>query len=248
MLKGNSKNVQTAQLFDSDNDTYVPPGEEATFLNQYFCNISERLGISIDPIIDNNIEDDLTNMYGIIENHFDLSEDEIMSPELELFVDDIDISKGSGVDGISTSICKTILKYFPDQVSYIYRCSVINGVFPRDWSKGCITVILKSGSLSDPSNWRPITQTSIFAKIFEKLIHRRMIAYFDELDILSMYQYGFLKGRSTQQAVFDFVKCVYSGINNKKIISATCLDVCKAFDCTNHDVLLYKFLKIGFSE
>ena len=47
--------------------------------------------------------------------------------------------------------------------------------------------------------------------------------------------------------VFDFTKFVYSSMNNKKLFSAICLDVCKAFDCINHDVLLLKLKKIGFS-
>ena len=37
-------------------------------------------------------------------------------------------------------------------------------------------------------------------------------------------------------------------MNNKKIVSCICLDVCKAFDCINHDVLLYKMHKMGFSQ
>ena len=246
MLKGFSNKVESIQLID--NNVNVPHGEEATFLNGYFCNISDRLGLSNDLVIEETINEDLNNMYGIIDNVFDLTEDEILAPELEIFVDNIDVSKSSGVKGISTSICKTIMKFFPEEISYIYRCSITTCVFPRDWSKGCITVIPKSGNLADPSNWRPITQTSIFAKIFEKLINRRVMSYFDDLGILSKYQYGFRSGRSTQQAVFDFTKFVYSGLNNKKIIATTCLDVCKAFDCINHTVLLHKFAYIGFAQ
>ena len=226
----------------------VPLGEESSYLKDYFCNIAGRLGLSRDPLIDRDIDVDLDNMYGVINTVFDLFDDVILAPELEIFVNDIDLSKSSGVSDINTSICKSIMTFFPEEISYIYRCSITNGVFPREWSKGCVTVIPKSGNLSDPSNWRPITQTSIFAKIFEKLMHRRVSAYFDELDMLSNYQYGFRRGRSTQQAVFDLTKFVYSSWNNKKITAAACLDVCKAFDCINHEVLLYKFAKIVFSE
>ena len=58
---------------------------------------------------------------------------------------------------------------------------------------------------------------------------------------------GHLIYRSTQQSVFDFLKFVYSSLNNKKLFRAICLDVSKAFDCINHDVLLFKLSKIGFS-
>ena len=186
-------------------------------------------------------------MYDEIDNVFELSEDEILPAELESVVKEIDISKSSSVQGISTLICKHIMTYFPNEIAYLYRRSIVSGIFPNEWSKGCVTVIPKSGKLSDPSNWRPITQTSIFAKVLEKLVNRRMTGYFGDNHILSEYQYGFRPELSTQQSVFDFLKFVYSSLNNKKLISAVCLDVCKAFDCINHDVLLFKLSKIGFS-
>ena len=62
------------------------------------------------------------------------------------------------------------------------------------------------------------------------------------------YQYGFRPNRSTQEAVFDLTKFIYTGLNNKKLISTVCLDVCKAFDCINHEILLAKLWKISFSD
>ena len=109
-------------------------------------------------------------------------------------------------------------------------------------------VIPKCGDLTDPSNWRPITQTSIFAKIMEKIVYRRMFQYFNDNNILTSYQYGFRPGKSTHQAIFDFIKYIYSGLNHKKVIGSICLDVAKAFDSINHDILLFKLKKIGFSE
>ena len=44
------------------------------------------------------------------------------------------------------------------------------------------------------------------------------------------------------------MKLIYSALNNKKITAAVCLEVCKAFDCINHDVLMIKLRKIGFTE
>ena len=160
--------------------------------------------------------------------------------DIVVFAEDIDLTKSSCVDGVSTQICRDLLLLAPNYFLEIIVSSIRLGVFPTDWAKGSITVIPKAGDLSNPSNCRPITQTPIFAKIFEKIIHNRMMNYFIDNDILSQYQYGFRKGKSTQQAIFDFVKYIYSGLNRKKLVSAICLDVAKAFDCINHNVLLYK--------
>ena len=109
-----------------------------------------------------------------------------------------------------------------------------------------ITVIPKNSDFSDRSNGRLITQTSISAKIFEKIVDRHVMNSLNDNNILSRYQYGFRAGKSTQQAIFDFTKSIYSALNHEKLMGALCLDVAKAFDCINHKILLQKMSKIGF--
>ena len=246
LLHGDKITDQNVQFVDKNTSTAIPRGEEANYLNDYYCNISTRLGFNHDDIIHYN--DEYLHVYQNIDDVFSLSNDPPTLAELESISDDIDLSKGSCVDGLSTQICKDLLKLAPTYFLEIFLVSIQESVFPTAWSTGTITVIPKTGDLSDPSNWRPITQTPIFAKIFEKIIHNRLTTFLTNNNILSKYQYGFRKGKSTQQAIFDLVKYIYSGLNHKKVVSTICLDVSKAFDCINHDILLYKLAKIGFDQ
>ena len=133
-------------------------------------------------VYDNN---EFLNCYDKIENIFDILEDPPMLEDITAYVDDIDLSKSSCVDGISTNICKDLLKHAPRYFLTIFRKSVETGTFQRKWSQGVITVIPKSGI---PTNWRPITQTPIFQKrIFEKIIHNRILNYLIDNDILSVF-------------------------------------------------------------
>ena len=72
--------------------------------------------------------------------------------------------------------------------------------------------------------------------------------YLTEQKVLSPFQYGFRQGKSTQQAIFDLTKFIYSALNHKKLTSCVCLHVAKAFDSINHDLLLYKLSKLGLND
>ena len=244
MLDGSNYHTEANQFVDPDTNLTVPLGNEPN----YFCNISTRLGFDDLAPLNADFKFDVDEMYADINAEFNLISDPFVTDELQPYIDSVDITKSSCVMGVSTFVCRDVMRVFPSHIVHLYNCSIRTGIFPYDWSRGCITVIPKSGKLSNPSNWRPITQTSIFAKILEKLVYKRLLSYFDENDILSKYQYGFRSNKSTQQAVFELVKFIHSGLNNKKLIPCICLDVCKAFDCINHEILLYKFRSIGCSE
>ena len=71
---------------------------------------------------------------------------------------------------------------------------------------------------------------SIFAKLLEELVHVRLFKYFMNNNIISDFQLVFLPGRSTQLAVFELTKQMYSALNNKNLFGSICLDISKAFD------------------
>ena len=86
--------------------------------------------------------------------------------------------------------------------------------------------------------------TNIFSKILEKLVHRQVLNYVLENDIINENQFGFLPGKSTHEAIFKIVHHIYSTINYNKIMDMLLLDIAKAFNCIDHDNL-FKKLKIS---
>ena len=88
--------------------------------------------------------------------------------------------------------------------------------------------------------------TNNFAKILEKLVHSQLLKYLMDNSLLSKHQFGFLPGKSTHEAIFKVVHNVYSGINNKKLTGALLLDIAKAFNCIDHQILFAKMYSAGF--
>ena len=139
-------------------------------------------------------------------------------------------------------------KKFSEKLAKLFAYSLFRGIFPNEWTCSIVTLLPKTGDLSNPGNWRPISQTCIFAKIFERIVHSDLLDYFMTNNILSKYQYGFLPDRSTHEAVFELTKVMYSTINNRKVMGLIFLDVGKAFNCIKHKRLFSKLHAVGCSN
>ena len=90
------------------------------------------------------------------------------------------------------------------------------------------------------NNYRPISLLNIFSKIFEKLMKFHLVKYMSENNILNINQFGFQKGKSTQDALIEFSKRLYSEIDKGNQILSIFIDFSKAFDTVPHQILLKK--------
>ena len=86
--------------------------------------------------------------------------------------------------------------------------SLFTGYFPRDWTLSHVKLLPKTGDLSNPGNWRPISLNNIFSKLLEKIVHAQLLTYLRENDLLSKKQMGFIPGKSTHEAIFKTVHSI----------------------------------------
>ena len=112
LLHGKKNTAQYAQFVDPVTNDLIPFGDEAEFMNSYFCNIFDRLGLDKDIDQDEyrHINSDLDGLYGHIDTNFDLVDELVTTGELGFVIPSIDITKGSSIPGISTFICKDIMR------------------------------------------------------------------------------------------------------------------------------------------
>ena len=71
-----------------------------------------------------------------------------------------------------------------------------SGFIPKQWKTANVTPIFKKGSRKLPSNYRPISLTSVICKVFESLIRNAIMDYLFTNDLLAKEQHGFMPGRS----------------------------------------------------
>ena len=94
-------------------------------------------------------------------------------------------------------------------------------------------------------NYRPISLLSSFSKIFERIVFNQLYDYLIEHDLLYQSQYGFRRFHSTELAALELTDRIRQQIDQKKVPFSVFLDLSKAFDTLNHDILLTKLHYYG---
>ena len=129
-------------------------------------------------------------------------------------------------------------------------CRIINlsfqtGIFPDILKVAKVIPLHKGGSTQELNNFRPISLLSIFDKIIEKIMHKRLYEFIEEHDILFKNQFGFRKNSSTAHSLIEITENIKESIDKGNYGCGIFIDLKKAFDTVNHKILLTKLEHYG---
>ena len=136
------------------------------------------------------------------------------------------------------------MKFHP-VISKLINLSFETGKFPSSMKLAKIIPVHKKGSQVNLDNYRPISLLSNINKIFEKLMYDRVYKFLMTHNRFFEKQFGFRDKHSTSHALTSLTEQIRQALDNNKLVCGVFIDLKKAFDTVNHDILLNKLNYYG---
>ena len=211
------------------------PKDIADKLNQYFCTTARRVqeetftGDDDIPSFDSYL-----TKVSKIKRSFKFKQ--ITSKDI---VDAIAKLKNSRSGNIPTRFFKDSSKYIAPSLAVFFNKSITEGIFPDNLKISRISAIYKGkGTRSNPDHYRPISVLSVIARLFEKLVHNQLFRFLKTN--LSKVQSGFKPGFSTETSLLNTTNQWIINIDKGCYNLVLFLDLRKAFDTVDHQILTKK--------
>ena len=222
-----------------NDNTISEPLDIANAFNEFFTRIGPSLSETI-PKSNQPFQSFLRNR--TLESFF-------LNPtntdEITKILRNLNKNKATGPNSFPISILKENIEILAEPIAIILNLSFQSGVFPDKLKIAKVIPVYKKGDMTSSSNYRPISLLSIFSKIFEKCVHKRLYSFLLKFNILYKKQFGFRPKYSTEHALVSLIEHIKNKLDNNDYVCGVFIDLQKAFDTVDHEILLNKLSYYG---
>ena len=213
------------------------PEEVSEGFNDFFSTVADKIRSKI-PVTRHHFSEWLKNENRNLDQFF-------LNPTSSLEVSEVLKSlsgnKATGPHSIPYSIISSNINSLSSILSDLTNLSFSTGVFPSQLKEAKVIPVFKNkGSPFDAENYRPISLLSNIDKVFQKLVHKRLSDFLERSRSIYPLQFGFRSDHSTESALLYCVNQITSALDKGNFGCSIFIDLQKAFDTVDHEILLSK--------
>ena len=165
--------------------------------------------------------------------------------EIKKLVSTLPSKASSGHDNISNILLKEIVDPLAHVLMEVFNKSMAIGEFPSIMKLAEVVPLYKSKEHCLENNYRPVSLLTTISKILEKIMYNRVYSFLQATGQIYNNQYGFQANHSCEHAVGQVIGSVVKGLENHHYVACVLLDLSKAFDTIDHEILLQKLELYG---
>ena len=169
----------------------------------------------------------------------------ITEDELRKEIKKLNIHKATGPDNVSAQIIKRTESEVIQPLLHIINRTIEEGTYPEQLKIAKVVPIYKKKEKTNPGNYRPISLLSVINKLIEKILHKQIFSFLQKNNILNIDQYGYQPKKSTTTALMEITEYLKKQLERKLTTIGNYLDLSKAFDTVDHNILEDKLIHNG---
>ena len=222
-------------LKDEEGNIITDSAQMAEKINNFFCSVFTKEDTTHIPQVENLFLDS------------DPLSDMVITGKM--VSDKIKSMKSQGAPGPLghwPCIVRQINEEITNPLTILYNKCLQESYCPEDWKNSNVSPIFKKkGKKSSPSNYRPVSLTSVLGKIMEACLKETIVTHLEMNNLLRESQHGFRSGRSVLSNLINHVDNLTSLVDSGIQVDVLYLDFAKAFDVIPHRRLLAKCKGLG---
>ena len=173
--------------------------------------------------------------------------EEVNLKDIEKEILNLNTEKAVASNSIPTKVLKETSDICSPVLQQIWNDEILKKCqFPENLKSADITPVFKKEDKNLAKNYRPVRVLPILSKAFEKIMQKQVINYINTF--LSPYLCGYRKGCSTQYALLSLLEKWKKTLDSKGFAGAVLMDLSKAFNILNHELLIAKLHAYRFGK
>lgn len=239
IIRNDSGHTNYPQYFNDNNIKNYNIDDVVNSFNNFFVNVGPNLAANI-PV---STEEE--NESCIKSNPCSMFLTAVEECEIIEITDKCSNKMSTDCNDIDMKLVKQIIGGISKPLTFICNLSFQTGNFPNNMKIAKVIPLYKSGDKHSFTNYRPVSLLPQFSKILEKLFNSRLDAFIEKHSLLNNSQYGFRANRSTAMALMESIEEITDAIDEYKYVAGIFIDLKKAFDTINHEILIDKLERYG---